>query len=82
MRLPEVWTVFAYFNELPVASSSRSDHAESSRAFFARLYAYGLVINPKKGIFGVSSVQFLGHLVTPQDIKPLDKIVKAINDFP
>lgn len=74
--------VFAYLDDLLVASSSGPEHEYHLRTLFHRLDDYGLVINPNKCVFGVATIEFLGHLVTPQGIQPLASKVKAIQDFP
>lgn len=59
--------VFAYIDIL-VTSTSEADHACHLWALFGRLQEAGVVINPGKCQFGVASLSFLGHTVTPQDI--------------
>jgi hypothetical protein len=41
-----------------------------------------VVINTAKSVFGVSSLEFLGHKVTAHGSQPLDSKVNAIRDFP
>ena len=45
------------------------------------LSAAGLSLNKDKCIFGVSSVSFLGHLVTASGISPLPKQVETITSM-
>ena len=52
------------------------------RTLFTRLSEYGVIINPKKCIFGVSSLDFLGHHVDEHGIRPLSDKVTIIRDFP
>ena len=40
------------------------------------------MINPSKCQFGQTEVKFLGHLITPQGIRPLPSKVEAISNFP
>nr|VZI09926.1 unnamed protein product [Spirometra erinaceieuropaei] len=49
---------------------------------FDRLQQFGVVLNPSKCVFGVSSLEFLGHLVDSHGIRPLPSKVAAIRDFP
>ncbi|XP_064462354.1 uncharacterized protein LOC135372824 [Ornithodoros turicata] len=51
---------FAYLDDILVASNTEAEHHEHLRQFFARLQEYGVVINPNKCEFGVSSITFLG----------------------
>ena len=52
------------------------------RALFERLAAAGLLLNPGKCQFGCRNIEFLGHSITPQGVKPLPSKVAAISDFP
>ena len=49
---------------------------------FQCLSEHGIIINPSKCRFGVSELEFLGHTVSSQGIRPSDTKVKAITDFP
>ncbi|ROT83867.1 hypothetical protein C7M84_022949 [Penaeus vannamei] len=74
--------VFAYIDDILVASTSEADHARHLCALFGRLQEAGVVINPGKCQFGVASLSFLGHIVTPQGITPAQEKVTAIRKFP
>ena len=41
-----------------------------------------MIVNPTKCVFGVSELDFLGHRVTADGIKPLDDKVNAVRNFP
>ncbi|BHF71785.1 hypothetical protein SprV_0401484500 [Sparganum proliferum] len=43
---------------------------------------FGVVINPSKCVLGVPSLDFLGHHVDAQGLRPLSSKVEAIRDFP
>ena len=49
---------------------------------FQRLSNHGIRINPAKCLFGVSSLEFLGHHISSEGIRPLDSKVDAIRQFP
>lgn len=74
--------VVAYLDDLLVASSSPEQHADHLRLLFKRLQEHGLTINTAKCVFGVKNIEFLGHLVTPEGVQPLDNKVQALRDFP
>ncbi|ROT72055.1 hypothetical protein C7M84_009592 [Penaeus vannamei] len=69
--------VFAYIDDILVASASEADHA-----LFGRLQEAGVMINPGKCLFGAASLSFLGHTVTSQGITPAQEKVTAIRKFP
>ncbi|ROT61808.1 hypothetical protein C7M84_020383 [Penaeus vannamei] len=74
--------VFAYIDDILVASASEADHARHLRALFGRLQEAGVVINPGKCLFGAASLSFLDHTFTSQGITPAQEKVTAIRKFP
>ncbi|ROT65540.1 transposon Ty3-G gap-Pol polyprotein [Penaeus vannamei] len=72
--------VFAYIDDILVASASEADYARHLCALFGRLQEAGVVINPGKCLFGAASLSFLGHTVTSQG--PAQEKVTAIRKFP
>ena len=74
--------VYAYIDDILITSTNASEHEQHLRQLFERFRQYGIVINPAKCVFGVSTLEFLGHKVTPHGIQPLESKVKAICDFP
>ncbi|GFU72891.1 transposon Tf2-8 polyprotein [Trichonephila clavipes] len=51
------------------------------QTIFQRLSSYGLKLNISKCVFGVTELIFLGHLITPDGIKPLPDKVQAVLDY-
>ena len=74
--------VYAYIDDLLIASETPEEHTQHLQLLFARLSKYGVVINPAKCEFGASSLTFLGHIVDENGIRPLPEKVQVINDFP
>eukprot|EP00794_Sanderia_malayensis_P013556 gene13556-biopygen10821 len=74
--------VFAYIDDLLIASSSEEEHLMHLQLLFQRLTEYGVVIHPTKCVFGVSSLEFLGHHIAATGISPLESKVQIIKDFP
>lgn len=74
--------VFAYIDDIFIASEHEESHKLHLRKVFERLREYGLSINSEKCIFGVSEIKFLGHLVSAEGIRPLPEKVQAIINFP
>ena len=72
---------YAYIDVL-VASSSYDEHVQHLQMVLERFEKYGVVINPSKCEFGVTKLQFLGHQVDKEGIKPLEEKVIAIQNFP
>ena len=73
---------YAYIDNVLIASNSPQEHQQHLRLIFERFQKYNIVINPAKCEFGVSKLQFLGHLVTPDGVSPLPDRVRVIQEFP
>ncbi|GFS85371.1 hypothetical protein TNCV_75971 [Trichonephila clavipes] len=74
--------IYAFIDDILVASSSEAEHIQHLRLLFQRLDQYGLSINPSKCTFGVHTLNFLGFQVCSSGIKPLEDRVEAILKFP
>ena len=74
--------VSVYLDDLLVASETASQHEKDVKAVLDRLQEHGLVINPKKCVFGAEKVSYLGHEVSATGISPLPERVDAIAAFP
>ena len=73
---------YDYINDILVASATEKEHLEHLREVCRRLNANGIVINPKKCVLGVTSLEFLGHQVDKYGIRPLEEKVDAVRHFP
>ena len=78
----ELSFVFIYMDDILVASNTPEEHDQHLQTLFTRLSQYGLVINPDKCQFDVSTLDFLGHCVSSASIAPLEDRVEAIRNFP
>nr|VZI17983.1 unnamed protein product [Spirometra erinaceieuropaei] len=74
--------VYAYIDDLLVASRNAEEHKEYLALVFDRLDQFGVVINPSKCVLGVPSLNFLGGHVDAQGLRPLFSKVEAFCDFP
>ena len=73
--------VFAYIDDILVASPSAADHERDLRRLFAALKRFGLVVNVHKCVFGARELEFLGHHVSATGIRPLPAKVDAVPRF-
>ena len=73
---------YAYIDDLLVASTSPEEHRQHLKLVFERLRHYGIILNPQKCVFGVPSIEFLGHQVDIHGIHPLPDKVQNIRNFP
>ena len=74
--------VFCYLDDIIIASHSLEEHIEHLRQIFTILQENGLQINPAKWVFAAAAVEFLGHRVDQDGVRPLQRHVQAISDFP
>jgi cleavage and polyadenylation specificity factor subunit 1 len=65
-----------------VASKDEEEHRVHLRNVFTRLSSQGIQINPSKCVLGKASLEFLGHLVDKDGIRPLAEKVQVIQEFP
>ena len=73
---------FVYLDDILVASRTQEEHMEHLREVLQRLETNGLVINKEKCVFNQRSVDFLGHHVSEEGVRPLQAKVEAIIEFP
>ena len=62
--LQDIDSAFVYLDDILIASSTEKEHMDDLKAVFKRLMDHGLVIRLEKCLFGVSSLEFLGHQVS------------------
>ena len=74
--------LFVYLDDILVASNSVLEHKEHLLLLFDRLEEHGLVVKVEKCLFGVPEIDFLGHRVSSEGIRPLPTKVHAIEKFP
>ena len=76
--LGDVPHTFVYLDDILIASSTLEEHLQDLERVFNILNQNGLVVNRKKCVLGKSKVEFLGHEVDSQGIRPLKEKVEAI----
>ena len=72
---------YDYIDDLLIASTSPEEHLQHVRSVLQRLSTHGILVNPQKCVFGVPSLDFLGHRVDSKGIHPLPEKVAAIQEF-
>ena len=77
-----LYFAYTYIDDVLIASSSEEEHWQHLIQVFDRFKEYGVIINPDKCQLGVHSLQFLGHIVDKDGIRPLECKVSAVRDFP
>jgi hypothetical protein len=73
-----------YQDDLTVFSKNRKDHISHLRQVFERCRMYGISLNPKKTILGVTEGKLLGHIVSKDGVRIDPERIKGIQkiEFP
>jgi hypothetical protein len=72
----------AYLDDLICHSATMEEHAEELDRIFRRLERANFKIQPSKCVFAPDTVEYLGHIVTKEGVKPDPKKTRAVEDFP
>ena len=75
-------TCLLYLDDLIIASKTIKEHTTKLNLIFNRLAKAGLTINPDKSFFYQHSIQYLGHIVDHQGLRPNSGKIDAITSFP
>ncbi|GBG64369.1 hypothetical protein CBR_g41570 [Chara braunii] len=75
-------SVLIYLDDILVYSRSLDEHLEHLRAVLERLRIAKYKANRDKCEFAQQELEYLGHYVTPQGIRPLVDKLQAIQDWP
>ena len=73
--------VTVYIDDVLVFSRTLEEHLEHLRRVIGRLQEVGLKLKPAKCQFIREEVEYLGHLLTPQGLKPNPRLVEAVQEF-
>ena len=76
--LGDIPHTYVYLDDILIASSTYDEHLQDLERVFNILNQNGLVVNRKKCVLGKAKVEFLGHEVDAQGIRPLKEKVEAI----
>ena len=71
-----------YLDDILIFSPTFERHVEDMREVFQRIRTSGMLLKPSKCFFGLTTVQYLGHIVTPEGIRPDPAKVIRIRNFP
>jgi hypothetical protein len=58
------------------------ERAKKLRSIFERLEQANFKIQPEKCVFATNTVEYLGHICTPEGIRADPKKVRAIEKYP
>ncbi|GBG67447.1 hypothetical protein CBR_g582 [Chara braunii] len=75
-------TVLIYLDDILVYSRTLDEHLKHLRTVLERLRIVKYKANRDKCEFAQQELEYIGHYVTPQGIRPLTDKVQAIQDWP
>ena len=74
--------VFAYMDDILIASKEWNSHIKGIESLLERLRYHGFHAKPSKCMFAYQKLTYLGHLIGEGLYCPLEDKVKAIIDIP
>ena len=74
--------ISVYLDDVIVYSETLAEHVSHLRIVFEHLRTAGLKLNPAKCRFVCDEVEYLGHLITPAGLKPSERDLTAVREFP
>ena len=74
--------VKVYIEDVLVFSPTLGDHLDHLSQVLAQIRKAGLKLKPSKCHFIAKEVEYLGHILTPEGLKPNPATVSAVKEFP
>ena len=74
--------VFVYLDDILISSGTEEEHCRHLQEVFKHLSKAGLAINMPKSKFFALELEFLGHVINAEGIRPLPKHTAAVRDDP
>ena len=74
--------ILIYLDDCLIISSSFEEHIRDLEWFFDKCIQYGITLSPSKINLCQPELEFLGHKIDANGIRPLDKHIEALNNFP
>lgn len=70
--------VCCYLDDILLTSKTRAEHAVLLEKVLTRLQEYGVLANKTKCRFGIEEVNYLGHVIDKEGIRPSPEKVRAL----
>ena len=74
-------TICIYIDDVIIYSQEPQEHANHLREVFERLKDFDLLIQSPKSFFAKDAVEYLGHEVTKEGIKPLEDKTEIVRTW-
>ena len=73
--------IAVYLDDILIVSKTLEEHKSHLEQVFKRLEDVGLKLNPKKCSFACQKVEYLGHIVMAEGLKPNPERIEAVKQF-
>lgn len=73
---------FVYMDDVVIFSKSLQEHLNHLKLIFQKFREYNLKIQLDKSEFLQKQVAFLGHVITPEGVKPNPSKISAVQNYP
>ena len=73
--------VVVYLDDILIFSDNEEEHEEHIHKVFTKLQENNLLVEAEKCEFHSQEVEFLGHVITPGEIRMQDRIIAPIKDW-
>ncbi|XP_055635391.1 uncharacterized protein K02A2.6-like [Toxorhynchites rutilus septentrionalis] len=73
--------VIVYLDDIMVVGRSQEEHDRRLKNLLERFEQYNILLNQKKCIFNVTRLEFLGHELSENGIRPTESKIEAIKSF-
>jgi hypothetical protein len=73
--------IITYVNNVIIHSATHETHLAHLRYAIKRTHKAGLALNPKKCIFGSTTVELLGHTILSDGVRPGKDKTQAFKDI-
>ena len=74
--------VFVYLDDILTVSKSMEEHLKYMEQVLRCLEEIGLKLKLQKCAFAQTSIDYLGHTLSPKGVQPNDAKVRAVKEFP
>ncbi|XP_075141571.1 uncharacterized protein LOC142217277 [Leptodactylus fuscus] len=75
-------SILIYLDDVIVHAPTFEEHLRRLRQVLSRLRAHGLKIKPRKCHLFQTSIEYLGHEVSAEGVRPADSKVEAVSKWP